>query len=635
MGEMITIDKERFPDIMFSEELLKKNQNLPSAPGVYLHKNCKDKVIYVGKAKNLRNRVRSYFRDFHSKDPKTLHLIKQIIDTEIILVDNETEAFILEDTLIKKYRPKYNVMLRDDKTYPYIRITNEEFPQVVTTRKVIRDGSKYFGPYTNVGQMNRTLKILREVFKIRSCKTNLITANIQAKKHKICLDYQIKKCNGICEGKETKEQYLENIRLVKTLLTGRNNEVMKLLKEKMQDYSKKMEYEEAGKIKNSLITLNEYSNKQKVVTSDLVDRDIFGLVVDGNLACAIILKVREGRLIGRQHYIVKNADRQSPEKIIQRTIESQYLDGDFIPQNIFLAYEPDDLEYLTDWLSQKSEKSIHIHIPKIGDKKKTVEMANINAEYILKEYKLAISKREQAIPRSVVSLKRDLRLKNMPHRIECFDNSHIQGSELVSSMVVFIDGKPKKSEYRKFKIKTVHKNDDFAAMRETVKRRYTRVKEELKEADYPDLVIVDGGKGQLSSAVSILKDLGLFEKIPVIGLAKRLEEVFIPHTSEPLNIPKTSSSLKLIQQLRDEAHRFAITYHRSLRMKRTLKSGLTDIEGIGEKTSQKLLIAFGSIDNIKEASIGELTEVVNFKIANAIKSNTLKKKAEDDGIIKK
>jgi excinuclease ABC subunit C len=326
-------------------------------------------------------------------------------------------------------------------------------------------------------------------------------------------------------------------------------------------------------------------------------------------------------LIGKHHYIIKNAEFQTPGQIIQRIVESRYLEDDFIPKDIYLAYEPDDMEYLTDWLAKKSERLIHIHIPKIGDKKKVIEMANANAEYILKEHILSLAKREQAIPRAVQSLQRDLRMDKPPRRIECFDNSHIQGSELVSSMVVFVDGKAKKSEYRKFKIKTVDKNDDFAAMRETVLRRYTRVKEELKESEYPDLVIVDGGKGQLSSAVEILKSLDLFGKIPIIGLAKRLEEVYFPGQSEPLSLPRTSSSLKLIQQLRDEAHRFAITFHRSLRDKRTLKTSLTDIEGVGDKTAQKLLIAFGSADNVYEASIDELTEHVNFKVASAIKKH--------------
>ncbi len=621
MGEMITIDKQRFPDIKFPVELLEKLQTMSKSPGVYLHKNKDDKIIYIGKAKNLRNRVCSYFRDFQSKDPKTVHMIKQIFDTDIILVDNEAEAFILEDTLIKKHRPRYNIMFRDDKTYPYIKITNEEFPQIITTRKVIKDGSKYFGPYSDVRQMKMTLRTLYDTFKLRTCKTNLTSKNINAGKYKICLDYQIKKCNGVCVGEETKQQYLENIRLAQSLIAGKNNEVMKMMKEQMIKYSDAMEYEKAATIRNSLAILSEYSNKQKVVSTDMADRDIFGLVFEDKFACAIILKIREGRLIGKHHYIIKNVEFQTSQQIIQRIIESRYLEDDFIPKDIYLAYEPEDMEYLTDWLGKKSERSIHVHIPKIGDRKKVIEMANANAEYILKEHILSLAKREKTIPRAVQSLQRDLRMNKPPRRIECFDNSHIQGAELVSSMVVFVDGKAKKSEYRKYKVKTVDKNDDFAAMRETILRRYSRVKKELKESEYPDLIVVDGGKGQLSSAVAILKSLDLFGKIPIIGLAKKLEEVYFPGQSEPLSLPRTSSSLKLIQQLRDEAHRFAITFHRSLRDKRTLKTSLTDIDGIGEKTAQKLLIAFGSADNVYEASIEELTEYTSFKIASAIKKH--------------
>lgn len=618
MGEKIATDRKRFPEIKFPEELLAKIENLPTGPGVYMHKNTNGNVIYVGKAKNLRSRVRSYFRDFAGKDPKTMVLIRKIFDTEVILVDNEAEAFILEDTLIKKHKPRYNVMLRDDKTYPYIRITNEEFPRVFATRKVIRDGSKYFGPYTNVAHMKRTLKTLGDVFKLRNCKTEFTSAGIAEGKYKKCLELQINKCDGICIGAVGKKEYDEKIRLVKLMLSGRTKDVFANLKEKMTAYSDATEYEKAALMRNSLSILSEYENKQKVVSPDLVDRDIFGLSIIDDLACSIILKIREGKLIGKQHFIVKNADAQLKSSIIRRTVEKCYIDNDFIPKEIHLAEEPEDPDYLSEWLGEKAGRSIRISIPKIGDKRKSVEMANTNAEFILKEYILAIVKREQAVPRQVASLQRDLRLKAAPRRIECFDNSHIQGSELVSSMVVFIDGKPKKSEYRKFKIKTVDKNDDFAAMRETIERRYRRVKEEMKPADYPDLVIVDGGKGQLSSAVAILKKLELYGKIPLIGLAKRLEEVFLPGESLPLTLPKTSSSLNLIKQLRDEAHRFAITYHRSLRDKRTLKTSLTDIPGVGEKTARKLLIAFGSVENIKHASREQLTEHIGFKLSGEV-----------------
>ncbi len=595
--------------ISFSAELLEKIYSFPTTPGVYFHKNSKGQIIYIGKAKNLRNRVKNYYTDLRHKDPKTLALIKKIADTEYIVVDSEAEALILEDTMVKKHKPHYNIMLRDDKSFPYIRITNEEYPRIFVTRTLIHDGSKYFGPYTDVRNMKFMLQTILNVFQLRTCKLNLIENKIKQGKYRVCLENHIKKCDGVCANLVSRENYLLKIKQAQKLLSGKMRDVLKFLKEQMEMLSEQQRYEEAAVIRNRYFQLNDYSEKQKVVALDFTDRDIFGLYTQDNTACSIVLKIREGKLIGKRHFIAKNTVAATNGEIIQRTVESWYQENEFIPKEICLSEEAEDMDYLTSWLGKLSGKTMHILIPRIGDKRQMVEMANTNAEYTLKDYLLAQTRRAQAIPRAVDSLKRDLRLAKLPRRIECFDNSHIQGTDLVSSMVVFLDGKPQKSEYRKFKLKTVLKNDDFAAMRETLTRRYTRAINE--KTALPDLLIVDGGKGQLSSAVEVLTALNLFDQIPVIGLAKRLEEVFVPGESEALMLPRTSSSLKLLQHLRDEAHRFAITFHRSLRDKRTIRTELTEIEGIGETTAKKLLTKYGSIDLIKELTQEQLTETIN------------------------
>ena len=377
-----------------------------------------------------------------------------------------------------------------------------------------------------------------------------------------------------------------------------------------------MKFEEAASVRDRLTKLRDFANKQKIVSSDLIDRDVFGLFRSTEYACTVAFIVREGKLIGRKHFIIKDTQESDASEIIQRTLETWYLERDFLPKEIFLPTQPLDLEYITDWLSKRFNHSLTISIPQTGEKAKLVQMANSNAEQILVEYLNAIEMREKIIPRAVQSLQRDLRLKRPPMHIECFDNSHIQGTDLVSSMVVFENGKPKKSEYRKFKNETVLRNDDFAAMKEAVMRRYTRVMNENKQL--PDLIVIDGGKGQLNIAYEVLEELQIVDKVPIIGLAKRLEEIFVPGQSESIQLPKSSSSLILLQHIRDEAHRFAITYHRKLREKRTLQTELMTIPGVGKKRAEQLLQHFGSVQRVYEASLDELKEVVNEKTANAI-----------------
>ncbi|HPI18908.1 MAG TPA: excinuclease ABC subunit UvrC [Candidatus Kapabacteria bacterium] len=597
-------------------QIKEKIDNLPTRPGVYQFFNSNGVIIYVGKAKNLRNRVRSYFQEAHIVDAKTKVMVSKIANLEVIVVDSEAEALILENTLIKKLKPRYNILLRDDKSFPYIRITNEEYPRIFSTRQQIRDGSKYFGPYTDVRQMKFVMRTLRNLFQLRSCKLNITADSIQKKKHKLCLDYYIKKCNGPCEGIISKAKYDENIKLATKILNGKTQEIEKMLEEEMLRFSDEMRFEEAADMKDKLNMLKGFSSSQKVVSEERIDRDVIGYSKIGNTACILIFKVRDGKLIGKKYYIITDTKEQTDSEIIQLTIEKWYMESDFIPKEVLLPLEPEQSDFLLNWLKEKRGKTVDLLIPKHGDKKQLVKLASINAEFQLKEFHLTLLKRDQSVPRPVQSLQRDLHLPKLPLHIECFDNSHIQGSELVASMVVFLDGKPRKSEYRKYIINTVDIADDFASMREVVHRRYSRQVAENQKL--PDLIIIDGGKGQLSSACGVLLDLNLQDKIPIISLAKRLDEVFMPGKSDSIMLPKTSSSLKLIQQLRDEAHRFAITFHRQRRAKRTLQTELTEIKGIGEKTAQKLLIKFGSVEKIKNTSKDDLEKEIGTKLAENI-----------------
>jgi excinuclease ABC subunit C len=612
--------------------LAEKLHTLPKNPGVYLHKNAEGTIIYVGKAKNLRNRVRSYFQN-RPMDAKTTALVRKIADLEFIITDSEVEALILENTLIKQHKPKYNILLKDDKSYPYICVTNEPFPRIFHTRKIIRDGSKYFGPYTEGKYLYAMLETLHSIFPIRSCKLDLTDDGIAKKKFKVCLDYQIKKCEGPCEGLVSRLHYATMIQQAVQILKGKTRGVEKEIMQAMERAAEELRFEEAAALRNRLNALREYSERQKVVTTELIDRDVMATARSLRYeqdACAVIFKVRDGKLVGRQHFYIAGADGKSDADLLRATFERFYIESDDVPDEIFLPIEIEERETLEAWLRTKRGGKVEISVPQIGDKRKLVNMAAANADFLVKELELQRLKKEEdkgsILPRSVLALQRDLRLPAPPRRIDCFDNSHFQGSETVSSMVVFVDGKPKKSEYRKYKIRTVEGIDDFKSMQEVVGRRYKRMLEE--QSQRPDLIIIDGGKGQLSHAVEILRGLGLHDgpfgkkaehgHIPTIGLAKRLEEVFFPEQSDSILLPKTSSSLKLIQQARDEAHRFAIEFHRSLRDKRTLQTELTEIDGVGEKTAQKLLVELGSVEGVRSASKEDLVRVAGAKAAERI-----------------
>ena len=616
--------------------------NLPKNPGIYQFKDKNGKIIYVGKAKNLRNRVRSYFVS-RPVGPRLERMISLIDDVEVINTDSEVESLILEMNMIKQLKPRYNVNLKDDKSFPYIIITKEPYPRVFPTRKKRSDGSKYFGPYTDVGSMKYSLKMLRDIFMIRNCNYNITQETIERKKYKLCLEYHIHKCEGPCEGLVSQIRYNEMISEVEKVLNGKTGTLIKELDEKMKHASENERFEEAAHIRNKIQSLEVYTERQKVVSEDLLDKDIFGFVKEGDDGCAMILNIRDGKAIGKRHFYLDTIEEKSDEEILESVLIRYYAETDYIPDEIHLQCELEDLNAINEWLKKKSERKADFVFPKKGEKLKLISMVKTNAQYMLDELKLQRLKRE-FIPNSVTSLKRDLRLTKLPRRIECFDISNIQGTDTVASMVVFYDGKPKKNDYRKFKIQTalneVGKPDDFASMREVIYRRYrtpyslapspkgegeqiNNDTQKGKLMPMPDLIVIDGGKGQLSSAVKVLTDLG-FKDINVIGLAKRLEEVYVPGASDPQSIPKTSSGLKLLQRIRDEAHRFAITFHRSLRDKRTLVSELEEIKGIGKKTAQKLLTGFGSVEKIKEAikeNYEEFEKKAGKKIAEKIKEH--------------
>lgn len=598
-----------------NDDLKEKLNSIPALPGIYQFKDKNGKVIYVGKGKNLRNRVRSYFHS-NVDSPKTLALVKRVRDFQLIVTDSEVEALVLENNLIKELKPRYNINLKDDKTFPYIRVTNEPYPQIYSTRQVVQDGSKYFGPYTNVKDMKISLRMINQTFRIRSCKYYIDQDSIDKGKVKLCLDYHIKKCDGPCEGLISEKEYRKMVDRVIQVLKGKTDELISELKIEMQNHSENFEFEKAAQIRDMLGKLKVYASKQKIVSTDFGDRDIISAAVEGKDVACTILNIRNGRLIGQKRLKLTAEPGDELNNVYSAIIRFYYNEFVEVPKEIILEVVPSDKETLLEWLNSKAERKVKFVVPKIkSDAKSILNMCKQNAILQLKEIQLQKMKKEGNLPYVLSALKRDLRLNVIPRKIECFDISHIQGADTVASLVVFVDGKPKKSLYRKFIIKSVEGVDDFASMREVVERRYSKLKEENQPL--PELIMVDGGKGQLSSAVEILNDLG-FENYNIIGLAKRLEEIFFPGNPEAQTIPKTSSSLKLLQHLRDEAHRFAITFHRERRSKRTFKTELTDIKGIGTKAAEKLLTHFKSVNEIKKQSEEELAKVVGKAKAKTI-----------------
>jgi excinuclease ABC subunit C len=592
-----------------SPELELKLKDLPDSPGIYQFKNELGKTIYVGKALNLKNRVRSYFHG-SIDSPKTMALVSKIKDLELIVTDSEIEALVLENNLIKELKPKYNVNLKDDKSFPYIKVTNESFPRIFPTRRIIKDGAKYFGPYTEVKNMKASLRMINQIFRIRSCKLNITGDSIEKKKFKVCLDFHIGKCDGPCEGLISSKDYSDMVAEVIKLLRGKTDDLIQELNVKMQNLVDNLEFEKAAEIRDKLEQLEAISARQKIVSEDYEDRDVITTVYEGRDSACSIFNIRNGKLIGKKQLHMSIEMNEDIEVINTSAIKFYYNEFVEVPNEILLETLPNDEEVLANWLLQKGGHKVKFKIPKRGDLKSLVNMCKQNALYQLKEIQIQKLKHEGQVPYPVAALQRDLRLKKLPKTIECFDISNLQGTDTVASMVLFEEGKPKKSLYRKFIIKSVDGPDDFRSIREVIYRRYSKLKEE--HVSLPDLIMVDGGKGQLSSAITVLDEMG-FSKYNIIGLAKRLEEVFFPGNSEPESIPKTSSGLKLLQQIRNEAHRFAITFHRNRRSKRTIKTDLTDIKGIGPATAKILLKELGSLAAVRNADEDTLKKLVGKK----------------------
>ena len=586
-----------------SEHIQRILNTLPKNPGVYRYYNDEGKILYVGKAKNLKNRVKSYFTG--KVFGKTKVLVNKIADIKLIIVPTEQDALLLENNLIKKYRPPYNILLKDDKTYPWICIKKEAFPRVFITRKVIKDGSVYFGPYTSVKMVYTLLKLINGLFKLRTCNYLLDENNIKKEKFKVCLEFHIGNCLGGCEGHELREDYDKKINQIKNILKGNIKQVKDFLIEQMNDFSDKLEFEDAQLMKESLLQIEDYQNKSTVVSNTINNVDVFGLYSDDERYFVNFFKVIDGAIIQSHTAEVKAKLDESKSDILIYYILSLREEFNSNSKDVIIPFE---LDVQLD--------GIKFQVPKVGDKKKLIDLSIRNAKFYGLEKKKSDITPQIPNERILSDLKKKLHLPNLPRHIECFDNSNIQGSYPVSACVVFKDGKPSKKDYRHFNIKTVEGPDDFASMEEVIERRYTRMLQE--GLDLPNLIIIDGGKGQLSSSVKSLEKLGLSGKIPIVGIAKRLEEIFFPGDQFPIYIDKRSESLKLIQFLRNEAHRFGITHHRNRRSKAMIISELDSIVGIGVKTRTDLLSIYKSVDNIKKAGINEVTELVGHSKAKKI-----------------
>jgi len=571
---------------------------LPDQPGIYQYFDQSGKIIYVGKAKNLKKRVSSYFKKTH-ENRKTELLVRNIADIRHMVVETEQDALLLENNLIKKYQPRYNIRLKDDKTYPWIVIKNERFPRVFQTRNVIKDGSSYFGPYTSILTVRTLLEFFRKLYKLRNCKLNLAEEQIRQGKFKVCLEFHIGNCLGPCVGRLEHDQYMKSIDQIKEILKGNISGVIKYLKDLMQQYSSKMKFEDAALIKEKLDLLEKFQSRSTVVSNTITDVDVFTIDQDENFAYVNYLKIMSGAIMQTYTMEIKKVLDESPGELLEFAIVD-------IRQKIFSNAK----EILVPFKLDFALEGVKMQIPKQGDKKKLLELSERNAKYFrLEKMKhVVVSKTEQNANRILETMKKDLQLKVQPTHIECFDNSNLQGTNPVSSCVVFRDARPFKKDYRHFNVKTVEGPDDFASMEEVVYRRYKRLLDE--EKSLPQLIVIDGGKGQLGAALNSLEKLGLRGKISIIGIAKRLEEIYFPGDSVPLYLDKNSETLKIIQQLRDEAHRFGITFHRNKRSSEFLKSELESISGIGEKTRTTLLTRFKSVENLKNQAFREVANEI-------------------------
>ncbi|MBM3452884.1 MAG: excinuclease ABC subunit C [Bacteroidetes bacterium] len=591
---------------MSNTDLLLKIKSLPENPGIYQYLNSLDQIIYVGKAKNLKKRVSSYFTKNH-ENTKTSILVKQIHDIRFVVVSSEFDALILENNLIKEYQPKYNIQLKDDKTFPWICVKNEPFPRIFPTRKVIKDGSHYFGPYPDAKVMYMLLKLIKDLFPLRSCKLDLKPAKIQANKFSLCLEYHIGNCLGPCTGQQTPENYLNSIDKIKDLLKGNYASVKNMLKNEMSVASSKFEYEKAQTVKEKLRALDGYQSKSTIVSAGVDSVDVFTIEIENNLAFFNYMVIHNGAIIHAYSSEVNCYHDETIEEVSEKIIPS-----------LRSLYSSTCKEILVENELDQNSDTYHFFIPKRGDKKQLIELSKKNIFFYRQEKKKRefLKTPKKQIDDILEQVQRDLKLTELPRQIECFDNSNFQGTNAVSACVVFENGKASKKDYRHFNVKTVEGPDDFATMKEVVFRRYSRLINECKSL--PQLIVIDGGKGQLSAALEILDELGLRRKIAIIGIAKRIEEIFFPGDSKAIVLDKRSETLKLLQQIRDEAHRFGITHHRNRRSKTGLISELDLLKGIGPKTKEKLFKDFKTLSNIKKASKEDLKKSVGPKFSKII-----------------
>lgn len=586
-------------------EALKK---IPAKPGVYQFWDATGELIYIGKAKSLKNRVSSYFnKDSYRINAKTRVLVSKIADITFTIVDTEIDAWLLENSLIKKHQPRYNIMLKDDKTYPWIVIKNEPFPRIYWTRRIVKDGSKYLGPYASVSMMHTILDLVKEIYPLRTCNLPLIKQNIAAGKFKVCLEYQIGNCKGPCQAYQSEDDYNQNIENIKDILNGKTGSVIRNVKAELDAAVAGLNFEQAHRLKHQLDLLERYQSKSTIVNSSISDVDVFSIASDEKHAFVNFLKVMNGTVIQTQTLEMKKRLDETDEELLS-----------FAISEFRTRFSSSSKEIIVPFELEIEDPGIRFTVPKLGEKKKLLELSQKNVSFFKRE---RIEQYEKLNPevrteRLLTQMMKDLRLNQLPRHIECFDNSNFQGKYPVSAIVVFKDAKPSKKDYRHFNVKTVEGPNDFATMEEAVYRRYRRMLEE--NTPLPQLVIIDGGKGQLSSALKSLKLLGIDNKLTVIGIAKKLEELFYPGDQYPLYLDKKSETLKIIQQLRDEAHRFGITFHRQKRNKATLATELSNIPGIGKTTAERLLQHFKSVKKIREATADELRQILNTKQTGAL-----------------
>ncbi len=588
------------------ETVAQKLQHLPDGPGVYLWKGADGVVLYVGKAKRLRSRVRSYFASDHPFSLKTQHLVRNIADLETIVVPTEAHALILEANLIKEYHPKFNIALRDDKSYPYIKVTvNEPFARMFVTRQVSNDGAKYFGPYTDVGAMRRSLNVVRRIFTVRSCNYDMP----REMPERPCLDYFIQRCKAPCVFKQTQAEYAAMIDEVVLFLEGRSDEVVRRVRERMELAASSLDFERAAELRDALMHLERMEEPTVVLRVEGGDRDVIGYARDGDDAVVALLRIREGKLLAREHRFMENVDGEDDADVLRLFLAGSYIAMPEHASELVLPFDFPDRE-----LIEESLPGQRIHIPQRGVRRELVQLAEQNARHLLEELKLASAESDVRAGEPVYELARELSLQKLPRTMVCFDISTAQGTDTVGSCVFFENGRAKRGEYRKFKVKTVVGTDDFASMNEVVTRYFNRRKEDGKQL--PDLIVIDGGKGQLSAAHEALASIGLGDR-PLISLAKREEEIFVWGRAEPLRLSRRSAALRLLQQIRDEAHRFAVTFNRKRRSMRTVTSELLSIPGVGPVKRRQLIQAFGSVQGVRDASLDEIAVLPGFTKASA------------------